>query len=163
MKRETARLALRPPRLSDAPALLAIFSDAAAQRYTLHFGSLYECRRHIAVHERHRRRVGCGPWLISEKESGTVIGWGGLYEDPLDRRWNIEVAYSFARSSWGKGYASELVAHCLDGARDELGLAEVVAFSHADNAGSRRVLEKAGFVFERSLPEMDRNLYRRAP
>lgn len=158
---ETRRLAFRPPRLADAPALMKFFGDAEAQRYTLHFDSLRACRRHIAAHERHRRRVGCGPWLVTEKSSGETIGWGGLYEDPFDRRWGIEVAYSFARQAWGKGYAGELVAFCLDHARDKLGLREVVAFSHADNAGSRRVLERAGFAFERYLPDMDRNFYRR--
>lgn len=161
MASETARLRLRYPTLADAPELLQIFSDVEAQRYTLHFGTLGECRRHIAAHERHRRRVGCGPWTVEEKAMGRVIGWGGLYEDPLDRRWGVEVAYSFARSAWGKGYAGELVDHCLDVARGDLGLSEVVAFSHEQNAGSRRVLERAGFVFERHLPEMDRNLYRR--
>jgi ribosomal-protein-alanine N-acetyltransferase len=158
---ETARLRLRFPRLADAKSLLTFFGDAEAQRYTLHFADERACRRHIAAHERHRRRVGCGPWAVEEKTSGRVIGWGGLYEDPFDRRWGIEVAYSFARSAWGKGYAGELVAHCLDVARDELALAEIVAFSHEANAGSRRVLERAGFAFERYLPDMDRNFYRR--
>ncbi len=161
MALETRRLSLRPPRLADAPALMTFFGDAEAQRYTLHFDSLRACRRHIAAHERHRRRVGCGPWLVTEAATGETIGWGGLYEDPFDRRWGIEVAYSFARSAWGKSYAGELVAFCLDYARDRLGLAEVVAFSHADNTGSRRVLERAGFAFERFLPDMDRNFYRR--
>jgi len=158
---ETARLRLRHSRLADAPALLEIFRDVEAQRYTLHFGSLGECRRHIAVHDRHRRRIGCGPWTVTEKESGRVIGWGGLYEDPFDRRFGIEVAYSFARSAWGRGFAGELVAHALAVARDDLGLSEIVAFSHEGNAGSRRVLERAGFVFERYLADMDRNLYRK--
>lgn len=161
MASETERLRLRYPTLADAPELLKIFSDVEAQRYTLHFGTLYECRRHIAVHDRHRRRVGCGPWLVTEKAGDRVVGWGGLYEDPLDRRWGIEVAYSFARSAWGKGYAGELVAYSLKVARDELKLDEVVAFSHADNLGSRRVLEKAGFTFDRVITEMDRNFYRR--
>jgi ribosomal-protein-alanine N-acetyltransferase len=161
MALETGRLRLRPPRLADAPDLLTFFRDVEAQRYTLHFGTLHECRRHIAAHERHRRRIGCGPWLVAEAGSGATIGWGGLYEDPFDRRWGIEVAYSFARSAWGKGYASELVAFSIEHARDVLGLAELVAFSHNDNAGSRRVLEKAGFVAERFLPEMERVIYRR--
>jgi RimJ/RimL family protein N-acetyltransferase len=161
MPSETTRLRLRHSTLADAPQLLEIFSDVEAQRYTLHFGTLGECRRHIAAHDRHRRRVGCGPWTVTEKNSGHVIGWGGLYEDPLDRRWGIEVAYSFARSAWGKGYAGELVGHCLEVARGELGLAEIVAFSHQGNAGSRRVLERAGFVLDRYLPDMDRNFYRR--
>ena len=161
MALETRRLSLRPPRLTDAPAMLTFFGDAEAQRYTLHFESLRACRHHIAAHERHHRRVGCGPWLVTETATGETIGWGGLYEDPFDRRWGIEVAYTFARSAWGKGYAGELVAHCLAVARDELSLTELVAFSHVDNLGSRRVLERAGFAFERYLPEMDRNFYRR--
>ena len=158
---ETSRLRLRPPRLTDAPAMMTFFGDAEAQRYTLHFDSIRACRHHIAAHERHRRRVGCGPWLVSDKATGETVGWGGLYEDPFDRRWGIEVAYTLARQAWGKGYASELVAHCLEQARDALGLAEVIAFSHADNIGSRRVLEKAGFAVDRFVPEMDRYLYRR--
>ena len=160
METETARLRLRYPTLADAPELLQIFSDVEAQRYTLHFGTLGECRRHIAAHERNRRRVGCGPWTVEEKATGRVIGWGGLYEDPFDRRWGIEVAYSFARSAWGKGYAGELVAHSIAVAREDLGLSEIVAFSHKENAGSRRVLERAGFVFGRYLADMDRNFYR---
>ncbi len=161
MALETPRLSLRPPRIADAPAMLKFFGDAEAQRYTLHFETLRACRRHIAAHERHRRRVGCGPWLVTETATGETIGWGGLYEDPFDRRWGIEVAYTFARSAWGKGYAGELVAHCLAVARDELSLTELVAFSHVDNIGSRRVLERAGFAFERYLPDMERNFYRR--
>jgi [ribosomal protein S5]-alanine N-acetyltransferase len=53
-------------------------------------------------------------------------------------------------------------AGSLEHARDRLGLAEVVAFSHADNAASRRVLKKAGFALDRFIPDMDRQLYRRA-
>jgi hypothetical protein len=41
-----------------------------------------------------------------------------------------------------------------------LHLPEVRAFARMANAGSRRVLEKAGFEFVRFVPEMDRLLYR---
>lgn len=40
-----------------------------------------------------------------------------------------------------------------------LGLPEVSAFAHPDNAASRRVLAKAGFAPVRTVPEMDRILY----
>jgi [ribosomal protein S5]-alanine N-acetyltransferase len=161
MPLETARLRLRSPRLADAPSLLRIFGDAEAQRHTLHFRTPREMRRHIAVHDRHRRKVGCGPWLVTEKATGAVVGWGGLYEDPLDTRFGIEVAYSFARSVWGKGYAGELVAFSLKHAREALGLPEVVAFCHPDNVASHRVLDKAGFVQERWIEDMQRHLYRK--
>jgi RimJ/RimL family protein N-acetyltransferase len=113
------------------------------------------------VHESRRRIVGCAPWTIIESETGAVIGWGGLYDDPFEPGWGIEVAYLFTPPAWGRGYATELVRCCLDIAATRLGLASVVAFAHPDNVASRRVLEKTGFATERLVPEMRRFLYRR--
>ena len=72
----------------------------------------------------------------------------------------VEVGYFFAPAAWGKGYATELTRFCLEIARRRFRLPLVTAFAHPDNAGSRRVLEKAGFVEERYVDAMDRILYR---
>ena len=53
----------------------------------------------------------------------------------------------------------ELVAASLDYACAS-GLTEVSAFVHPDNAASRRVLERAGYVVQRWIPEMTRWLLR---
>lgn len=119
------------------------------------------CRRRVAVHEWRRRRDGCAPWTIVSKQKQEIIGWGGLYDDPFDPGWGVEVAYLFRPSAWGKGYATELVAFCLRIADDALKLPEVKAFAHPENTASRRVLEKSGFEVERFLPEMNRHLFRR--
>jgi ribosomal-protein-alanine N-acetyltransferase len=156
---DTDRLVLRRPRLSDAPELLAFLGDADAMRYTFRLASLPECRRHIAGHECQRRKRGFGPWTVRRKADERIIGFGGLYDDPFDPGWGPEVGYHFAPSAWGHGYATELTRHCLEVARDRLGLAEVRAFAHPDNTASRRVLEKSGFVEQRFVPEMSRYLY----
>ncbi|WP_149537607.1 GNAT family N-acetyltransferase [Siccirubricoccus phaeus] len=157
----TRRLALRPPRLAEAPALFAFLGDAAAMRHTHADASLRECRRRIAAHERRRRLDGVAPWTIRLREEGRIIGWGGLYQDPFEPGWGIELGYFFAPAAWGQGYASELALACTHLADTALGLPLLTAFAHPENAGSRRVLEKAGFVAERFLPEMQRILYRR--
>jgi len=54
-----------------------------------------------------------------------------------------------------------MVAACMGVADYSLRLPEVRAFAHPANAGSQRVLEKAGFEVVRFLPELDRFLYRR--
>jgi RimJ/RimL family protein N-acetyltransferase len=136
--------------------------DPAAMRFTHVQPDLRACRRHLAAHERQRGRVGCAPWTVAEKSTGSIIGWGGLYDDPFDPGWGIEIAYLFAPPAWGRGYASELVRCCLDFARDRLRLETVSAFAHPDNAASRRVLEKSGFVLDRFVPMMRRCLYRRS-
>ncbi len=159
MWRETLRLRLRRPRLSDAPGLLRFLGDAEAMRYTVKLADLRDCRRHIAGHECQRRDKGYGPWTVLERRSGAIIGFGGLYDDPFDVGWGPEVSYRFAPWAWGKGYATELTEFCVKLACEELGLAEISAFAHPDNVASRRVLEKAGFEEERFVPAMNRYLY----
>jgi RimJ/RimL family protein N-acetyltransferase len=158
--RITERLILQNTRMSDVPSLFAFLGDREAMQHTHCCASLRECRRHVAGHEWQRRRIGHAPWTILRKTDGAVIGWGGLYEDPFDRGWGIEVGYWFARSAWGHGYASELVNASLDFAREH-GVTFVSAFARPENTASCRVLEKAGFRKERYVESLARNLYRR--
>jgi len=90
-----------------------------------------------------------------------IIGWGGLYHDPFDPRWGIEVGCFFRPEAWRQGYATELVGACTSLADNVLRLPEVIAFARPENVGSRRVLEKAGFEVVRYIPDMQRLLYRR--
>lgn len=143
------------------PAIFAFLGDAEAMRHTHIDPTLRACRRRIAVHERRRRHDGYAPWTVITKEDGRIIGWGGLYDDPFDPGWGVEVGYFFRPDAWGRGYASELLSACLDHADRMLGLAEIRAFAHPDNTGSRRVLEKAGFEQRHYVPEMDRFLFSR--
>jgi len=71
------------------------------------------------------------------------------------------VAYFFHPLVWGQGYASEMVAACMNVADHALRLPKIQAFAHPANTGSRRVLERAGFEVVRLVPEMGRLLYRR--
>jgi RimJ/RimL family protein N-acetyltransferase len=158
---ETARLILRRPRLRDVPALFEFLGDAEAMGHTHADASPRDCRRRVAVHEWRRRQDGYAPWTVVAKADGRAIGWGGLYDDPFAPGWGVEVAYFFHPSAWGQGFASEMVAACMNVADHTLHLPEVRAFAHPENAGSRRVLEKAGFAVARFVPEMDRLLYRR--
>ena len=160
MPHETARLKLRPPRLTDAAALFDFLGDATAMRYTTPRASLRDCCRYLAAHERQRRRVGCAPWVIIEKQAGATVGFGGLYEDPFDPGWGIEVGYFLAPSVGGKGYATELTLFCVALAKQQARWPMLRAFAHAENIASQRVLLKSGFQQERFVPEMERFLYR---
>ena len=144
------------------PALFEFLGDPDAMRHTRVDASLRECRRRIAVHERRRRRDGYAPWTVVTRSERRIVGWGGLYEDPFEPGWGVEVGYFFHPQAWGRGFASELVAAALEAADCVLKLAEVRAFARAENIASRRVLEKAGFQVVRFVPELERWLYRRA-
>lgn len=158
----TERLSLRPTRTSDVPALFAFLGDAQAMRHTHHCPTLRDCRRHVAGHEWQRRRLGYAPWTVRNRADGAILGWGGLFEDPFEPGWGVELGYWFASSVWGRGYASELAAVSVVEAQGRLGLQELRAFARPDNTASCRVLEKAGFARQRYVPELERYLYRHA-
>lgn len=157
----TARLLLRPPRPGDA-AFFAFLGDPAAMRFTHCHPSVRECRRRLAGFEWQRRRVGFAPWAVLTRDGGGLVGWGGLYRDPFDPGWGVELGYSFHPAAWGRGYATELARGCLGWADAGLDAPEVWAFVHPDNAASWRVLDRVGFGEVRFLPERERILMRRA-
>jgi RimJ/RimL family protein N-acetyltransferase len=162
---ETARLLLRPPRATDLPALFAILGDRRAMRHTHAQASPVACAAHVRAHERQRRRRGYAPWVIARRDNGQIngpiIGWGGLYDDPFDPGWGVELAYFLARREWGRGYASELAAACIALADHTLHLRHVRAFAMPRNRGSRRVLEKAGFALAGYAPTLRRLVFSR--
>ena len=149
-------------RSSDTAAFFAFGGDPDAMRYTHCHTSLRECRRRLAAFEWQRRKRGYAPWAVISKMDDRLVGWGGVYVDPFDPQWGPELGYSFHPGSWGQGLATELATACLGWADQVLCLPTVSAFAHPDNAASRRVLDKAGFVSVRAVPEMDRILYCRA-
>jgi len=160
MKIRTKHLVLEPATLADVPALYAFLGDPTAMRHTHHCRTLRDCRRHVAGHEWQRRRIGCAPWSIRRHDDRALIGWGGLFEDPFEPGWGVELGYWFAPHAWGQGYASELAAACVDHARDRLRLTQLRAFAKPENVASCRVLEKAGFERQHFVPELARHLYR---
>lgn len=80
---------------------------------------------------------------VEEEPVGTI----GLSD--IDETWGrAEVGYWVTPEAWGEGYATEATALICGYAFDQRRLHKVVASAFATNAGSRRVLEKVGFVEE---------------
>jgi ribosomal-protein-alanine N-acetyltransferase len=63
----------------------------------------------------------------------------------------VELGYRVAAAWWGRGIATEMASALVAVARDRLGLADLVAFTLPYNLASRRVMEKAGFTYERDI------------
>lgn len=158
---KTDRLILRKPCLTDIDGLFEFLGDPEAMAFTHTDATWRECRKRVLVHEWFRRKDSAAPWVVADRADGRVIGWGGLYQDPFERGWGYEVGYYFHPDVWGRGFASELVERALVEADERLKLPEVWAMVHPRNPASKRVLEKAGFLEERFLPERPRYLLRR--
>lgn len=146
---ETPRLVIRSFEPRDAEAWLALVTDPDVCRYlppgpvpTLEtFAGVLE-RRHALERER-----GFAMWAVDAKETGEFVGQCGLY--PAEGTGpEIELAYHYNVSVWGKGYGTEAASAVLAYAFGALELDRVIAIVMPENAGSRRVVEKAGMRFE---------------
>jgi ribosomal-protein-alanine N-acetyltransferase len=63
-------------------------------------------------------------------------------------RKNVEIGYFVAQKYWGKGIATKAIKAATSYAFRTFDIVRVYAEPFADNPGSRRVLDKAGFTLE---------------
>lgn len=88
-------------------------------------------------------------WAIREKSTGKVVGSISLEADRRREDVNsMEVGYSLAEESWGKGYMTEACKAVIDYAFKTYGLVVLGICTGPDNIRSQRVIEKCGFKFE---------------
>ncbi|HEY0407367.1 MAG TPA: GNAT family N-acetyltransferase [Pyrinomonadaceae bacterium] len=97
----------------------------------------------------HQQQHGFCFWAVVDKCSNQLIGSCGLgYQ--LDGSLPVEFGYTLARDCWGRGLATEMAGAALRHAFAHLPLEEIAASVDSGNHASRRVLEKIGFVFDRT-------------
>jgi [ribosomal protein S5]-alanine N-acetyltransferase len=139
----TARLVLRPVECADLEPLQEIWGDPAVMahmgRGTRDAAASLERVRELIDHQ---RRHGFGKWATIERATGDLIGYCGveLYENGPD----VELGFCFARSAWGRGYATEAARAWLEHCFAALGFSRVLALVKPGNPPSIRVLEKLG-------------------
>lgn len=99
----------------------------------------------------HWERHGFGQWCLRDGATGQFVGRGGpqYTEAPGERV--VELGWAIRPERWGEGLATELALTSVRVAFEELGLERLVAFTMPHNLASRRVMEKAGFAYERDF------------
>jgi [ribosomal protein S5]-alanine N-acetyltransferase len=80
-----------------------------------------------------------------------AIGGIGVTVNKDVHRLTAELGYWLAEPYWGKGIMTEAVIKFTEYAFDFWGLVRIYAEPYANNEGSARVLEKAGFILEGRL------------
>jgi RimJ/RimL family protein N-acetyltransferase len=153
---ETARLVLRRFTEADVDDIAALLAEPAVMRYIegrpiprteVEEQTLPEILRQYRELPR-----GMGLFAAVDKATGTFIGWFSLrpaHSHGLDG--GTEIGYRVLPAHWGRGLATEGARALVDSAFRDLGADRVVATTMTVNAGSRRVLEKAGLRFVRTF------------
>ena len=97
---------------------------------------------------RHWADHGIGLWVL-RTHGGTFMGRAALRYVDLEGVPELEVAYTFARSAWGQGFATEVTQALVEIWRTRCAEQSLVGIVMKGNAPSERVLLKAGFAYER--------------
>ncbi|MGI8713726.1 MAG: GNAT family N-acetyltransferase [Solirubrobacteraceae bacterium] len=123
-----------------------------------------DVRRGLDRQRRHWERHGFGLWLLRDRATGAMVGRGGLQYTNVSGTPAVEVAWAIVAERWGEGLATELAHAAVHTAFADIGLTELLAVTLPPNARSRRVMEKAGFAYDRDVVHagMAHVLYRRA-
>jgi RimJ/RimL family protein N-acetyltransferase len=140
----TERLTLRGFEERHFPEYFAMVSDPEVQRFFGDGSTMGEIEawRHMAQLIGHWVLRGFGLWAVEERATGKLVGRVGIHEPS---GWpGIEVAYTIARPSWGRGYAREAARAALDFAQRTLGRHEVISIIRPDNVASVKVATALG-------------------
>ncbi|WP_416963147.1 GNAT family N-acetyltransferase [Streptomyces sp. Agncl-13] len=129
-------VALRPVHDSDLPVFFRQMNDPESVRMAA-FTAKDPTDRD--AFDAHWKRIRALPGVLNRTvlADGDVVGSVAVYGEPDER----EVTYWIDRAYWGKGIATAALRDLLAEAPERPVYARVAA----DNAGSRRVLEKCGF------------------
>ena len=116
-----------------------------------------ESRAWLERNLEHGAEPGCGVFVFREQATGRFVGRGAIRRIEIGGREEVEAA-----DLWGRGLATEMASALVEHASVH-GLADLVAYTEPANAASRRVMEKAGFAYEREVDHHGRLqvLYRR--
>ena len=141
---KTARLLLRPFRLTDVGDVYAYTSDPKWGRflplpepYLRKHAEEFVARSVIRPHE-------TPTFAITLND--TVIGGIDVRVDTVNK--TAELGYSISRALWGKGLMVEAATAVIDWAFSEFELVKVGARADFENRQSRRVMEKLGMTRE---------------
>jgi ribosomal-protein-alanine N-acetyltransferase len=141
----TERLVLRPVTADDHAALLAHWTEPDVRRFLFDGAALSaaEVTETIEDSVRDFAAGGFGVWLIHEEGRSALVGTAGLR--PLEDI-GLEIFYSLAPGSWGRGYATEAARAVVEHALGPLGLPEVLAEVDEGNAASVAVVKRLGMT-----------------
>jgi ribosomal-protein-alanine N-acetyltransferase len=146
---ETERFLLRPPTLDDVADMFRVMSDPQVTRYfgALPMTTLAQAQERVEAIEKAFQEQSGVRWVIADRANGQLIGTCGFWR-LIKAHDRAEIGYELAPDWWGRGVMTEAVGAMLQFGFTHMGLHTVEAQIHPANTGSRRVLEKLGFVQE---------------
>ena len=154
---ETERLILRPIVPEDYEAAFTWCGDSKVNKYMIY--PLYQRSEDVRTYLESRDLDDPDNYDLGFvlKETGELIGQGGLVEDDDDDVWRI--GYNIRADQWGHGYAVEAMEGIIKEILKTRKIKAIEGEFAEENFKSRRVMEKLGmhYVADHEYEKMDKS------
>jgi ribosomal-protein-alanine N-acetyltransferase len=154
----TPRLILRAAIETDIPLLHErVFGDSEVMRYA--FAGVPLPRGEAEGFMRSHFTFGgslTGIATLTERSSGDVIGFAGLFPCAALGSDDFEIGFVLARRAWGRGIATEIGEAQLAFGFDRLNCSRLLGLVEPRNAASIHALEKLGMRYLKDVAEPPR-------
>lgn len=147
----TERLVLRRPTWDDLDGLLGMYSDPQGMATLGGVKSEAETETTLRNIVTHWDFHDFGYWTVRDAATGAYAGRAGLRLGVVAGLPEIELGYAFGAEYWGRGIATETAAEIVRAGFEVIGTGDLVCFTTPENQGSRRVMEKLGFRYEKDF------------
>ena len=154
---KTERLWLRMFEPDDLETAYLLFNDPDVQKYLSPQNK--RTREQLeTVFDKSRKywkERGFAIWCVAQKDDGKMIGYCGFQY--FDKTPQVEIVFAYLKQHWGKGFAIESAAACLQYGFEKLSFDKIFAATAPQNTASRHVLEKLGMNYSEKHPHYEMN------
>lgn len=150
---ETSRLRLRDWEEADLEPFCRLNADEKVMTYFPKTLSIEETNVLYNAIIAEFNEFGFGFYAVEVKENKEFIGFIGFHRPTFDADFTpcIEIGWRLKQEAWGKGYATEGAAACLQYGFNELGFTDIYSFTADVNNPSKNVMEKIGMSFVKTF------------
>ena len=153
----TARLKAERLNETHFADLVALHLDPEVSRFLGGVRSAEATKTYLATNMAHWDAHGYGLWALQTKD-GAFAGRAGIRHILVDGVDEIEISYTFKRDLWGRGLASEIATALTEIGLARLELPSLIGLVFVEHGASRRVLEKANYLFEKTTTHHRENV-----
>ncbi|HTI20789.1 MAG TPA: GNAT family N-acetyltransferase [Kutzneria sp.] len=140
-------------RIDDRPSILDAFTDPVSRRWISHrITDLAAAGDYVALRTRQWADDERCSWAVADQNSGELLGEVGLKDLDLDAGTAAAACWAAPRHR-NRGVVSEGLAAALRFGAGALGLSQVEYLFQDGNEPSRRVAEKCGFGYHRTIDQ----------
>lgn len=146
---EASRLRLRDWDETDIVPFSALNADENVMQYFPKTLSTEETKAFYTLIVDKIKANGYGLFAVEEKETNEFLGFIGFHRATFAADFTpcIEIGWRLKEAAWGKGFATEGAAACLQYGFTKLGFTDIYSFTADVNTPSQNVMRKIGMQY----------------